>query len=110
VPAQNGVGRHNRRHLREHSTSETHAEHSQSTSFVVGEPHSSALQLRLEDSVLCSEVFDRLVLLASQPGQKDRKSVAREIPDEFTLSDRRPYFQTVRELWDTTRCGLATCR
>ena len=72
MPTEDGVRRHNRRHLRQDATSETHAENGQPTPFVVGELQSPALQLRLQDSVLVSEVLDRLLILASQPAEENR--------------------------------------
>ncbi len=72
APVENAVECHNCRHLRQDATSETHAENSQSTPSVVGEPQSPALQLRLQDSVLFSKVLDRLLFLASQPAEENR--------------------------------------
>jgi hypothetical protein len=52
VPAQNGVRRDNRRHLRQHPTTERRAAGSQAPSVVVSEPQTLALQLDLQHAVL----------------------------------------------------------
>jgi hypothetical protein len=44
---------------------------SQTAPFVVGEPHSSGAQSRLQDPVLCAQVLDHLLLLVLEPADKE---------------------------------------
>jgi hypothetical protein len=67
VPPQNRLRRDNRRHLSEGPTSEPVAENSSPSPFVVGEPQSSALQLRPQYAVLLAEVLNQFPLLALEP-------------------------------------------
>jgi hypothetical protein len=70
MPAENRVGRDDRRHLRQKSTTERGAEGSQAPSFVVGEPQTLVVELRLQNTVLLAQVFDDLVLLGLEPAGK----------------------------------------
>ena len=67
MPPQNRLRRDNRRHLSEGPTSEPVAENSSPSPFVVGEPQSSALQLRPQYAVLLAEVLNQFPLLALEP-------------------------------------------
>ena len=72
VPAQNRVGRDDRRDLRQHPTTEPLAEASQPPPFVVGEPQALVAQLRLQDAVLFAQVLDDLVLFVLEPAEEGR--------------------------------------
>ena len=53
-------GVHNRRNLGQEPATETRAEARQPPPVVVGEPHALAAQLRLQDTVLFTQVLDNL--------------------------------------------------
>ena len=70
MPAENRVRGDQRRHLRQDPTAEPLAEDRQAAPFVIRQPQSPTVQLRLQNPVLLSEVLDGLVLLAlHQPDQ-----------------------------------------
>jgi hypothetical protein len=67
VPAQNGVSRDDRGHLRQQPTTERRATSRQAPSVAIGEPQTLILQLRLQHAVLFAQVLDDLMLVALEP-------------------------------------------
>jgi hypothetical protein len=57
MPAENRLRGHNRRHVREDPTAELLAEDRQAAPFVIRQPHSPTVQLRLQNPVLFPEVW-----------------------------------------------------
>jgi hypothetical protein len=72
VPAENGVGRDDRRHLRQTPPAERRAQSGQAPPFVVGEPHALVAEARFQHPVLFAQVLDDLVLLVLEPADKKR--------------------------------------
>jgi hypothetical protein len=68
MPAQNGVGRDDRRQLRQKPATKTGAEDRQAPPFAVGQPHSLTSQLRFQDAVLFAQVQDdRMLFVVDSP-------------------------------------------
>jgi hypothetical protein len=72
VPAENRVGRDDRRNLCQKPPTERRAESSQAPPFVVSEPYALIAQARLQNAVLFPQVLVDLVLLVLEPADKKR--------------------------------------
>jgi hypothetical protein len=74
VPPQNVSGVTIRGHLRQEAMSQPRAQNSLAPPFVVGQPQSSAVQLRFQHSILFAEVVDDVVLPVFEPADKSREN------------------------------------
>jgi hypothetical protein len=72
VPANNRIGRDNRRHVDQNLATETGAEDSQPPPFVVGEPHALAAELRFQDTIFFAQVLNDLGQAALEPADEKR--------------------------------------
>ena len=63
MPAQNRIGRHNRRHLSQQTTAETSPPPRQTAALLVTESESSARELTPQDAVLLDQIGDDPLLL-----------------------------------------------
>ena len=54
--------------------SQPRPQNSQAPPFVVGQPQSSAVQLRFQHSILFAQVLDDIVLPAFEPADKSREN------------------------------------
>jgi ABC-type nitrate/sulfonate/bicarbonate transport system substrate-binding protein len=70
VPAENRVGRDDRRYLRQTPPSEPQADRGQAKAFVVGEPHALVAEARFQNPVLFAQALDDLVLLVLEPADE----------------------------------------
>jgi len=81
-PAQNRIGRHNRRHLPQQTTAETSPPPRQTAPLLVAESESSARELTPEDAILLDQIGDDVLLLVIQPvGQGGQNN-----PDEHAVN------------------------
>ena len=82
MPAQNRIGRHNRRHLPQQTTAETSPPPRQTAPLLVAESESSARELTPEDAILLDQIGDDVLLLVIQPvGQGGQNN-----PDEHAVN------------------------
>src|SRR5438094_5463844 len=108
MPAQNRIGRHNRRHLPQQTTAETSPPPRQTAPLLVAESESSARELTPEDAILLDQIGDDVLLLVIQPvgqgGQNNPDEHAVNHGAESTLATGlRGLSALSAGLWDTTR-------
>ena len=70
MPPENRVGRHDRRHLTQPSTSQPLPAHGEPTPFVIGQPKAPPTQLTPEDSVFFDQIGQRRLLPMIQPADQ----------------------------------------
>ena len=67
---RNGVGCHDRRHVRQQPTTQARAEDGQPSPVMVRSPQTLMPQLRLQDAVLFAQVLDDVVLFPLEPAEE----------------------------------------
>jgi hypothetical protein len=67
MPAKDGVGSDERRHVDERTPTEGLAEHGQPSALFIGQPEALSAELLLEDAVLFPEIIYGRILLARDP-------------------------------------------
>src|SRR5438445_12067145 len=113
MPAQNRIGRHNRRHLPQQTTAETSPPPRQTAPLLVAESESSARELTPKDAILLDQIGDDVLLLVIQPvgqgGQNNPYEHAVNHGAESTLATGlrasqlcRRACATLRRVWRTT--------
>ena len=98
VPSENRVRRDDRRNLRENPSAEALTDDGKTPPFVVTEPHSPAVQLRLQYTVLFPQEFDDIALFPFEPAEQRRddqvqRKHARSLRQRSVCS-----FRTLREI------------
>jgi hypothetical protein len=73
VPAQNRVGRHDRRHLPQHPATESLAPPRQAPTLVVIQTYPTAGELFMENSVLFHQISNYFLLVAVDPSGQGHK-------------------------------------
>ena len=103
MPPENRVGRHDRRHLTQPSTSQPLPAHGEPTPFIISEPKAPPTQLTPEDSVFFDQIGQRRLLLMIQPADQagEKKPRGRDVNHGGSLHHRlrfepvRPFGQVV---------------
>lgn len=72
MPAENRIGRHDRCDIREQPAAKAMADGGEPPTFVVAQPHPTAMQLRLEHAILFPQEVDDVAVLAFQPAEQRR--------------------------------------
>jgi len=82
MPAQNRVGRHDRRNLRQHTTPQAPPAPRETPALLVAEPQSPTGELTSERAVFFNQIRDDVLPLVIQPaGERGQKN-----PDEGDLN------------------------
>ena len=114
MPPQDGVRRHQRRHLAQGLPSEAVAVHRESAPLGIGQTQTPPVEVLLEDAVLFPQVRDNLELVAIHPARKSHE----EDPEPYGLDHGPSLFvqASVSPRWgsagfsDSTVAGMAAVR
>jgi hypothetical protein len=86
VPAQNGIGSHDRGHLLEHLPSEDFAFHSQAPPLIIVEQNAFPAEFLSEHAIFGSKVLDDFLLSMVDPAREDQKQQLPGLQKGFHIS------------------------
>lgn len=88
MPTQNSVRRHECADVAQGPTADQSSEHREPSPLIIGQPHTAAAQLRLQDAILFAKEVDDVSLLAFEPaGERRQDQLQREHDENRPDSD-----------------------